>query len=177
MRIMVASFSIGLMTAALIMGGVFMLEDQENSSEGEQKNKLDGESAQSYLEERDYEVIDPDEVSTLKEKNEQLHKKITQLKETMESMQESNEEEESSAGGSSNTNTDSSVTQYTLTISSGMTPNDIARELEQQDIIQDGDEFSKFLESNDYSRIIQLGTYEVASNLEYSEIAQRITGN
>lgn len=64
---------------------------------------------------------------------------------------------------------------YTLEIIGGMVSHDIAVMLEKEKIIDDADQFETYLEENGYSKRIQLGSFELKSDLSYKQIAKIIT--
>jgi len=64
---------------------------------------------------------------------------------------------------------------YTLTVKSGMDSIQIAKILENNDIVDNGDSFEQFLTKRDWTRSIQVGTYNLNSTMSYEEIGRIIT--
>src|SRR5699024_1743067 len=60
------------------------------------------------------------------------------------------EEEENQDSNDEDENEDNNV-EYTLEITSGMMPHEVIALLEEEDIIEDADKFSEFMDKNDYS--------------------------
>lgn len=67
------------------------------------------------------------------------------------------------------------VFNYTLDIMPGMNTLAVAKELKENKIIEDEDAFHFYLASNDLSKRIQIGTYELNSSMTIEEIAKLIT--
>lgn len=64
---------------------------------------------------------------------------------------------------------------YTLTVKSGMDSIQIANSLEKSGIVDNGKKFEQFLTKKDWTRSIQVGTYELTSSMSYEEIGLIIT--
>lgn len=64
---------------------------------------------------------------------------------------------------------------YTITIEPDMLPSDVSKILQEQDIIDDASAFNQFLENEDYSRLIQIGTFDVSSDMNDHELAEALT--
>ena len=58
-----------------------------------------------------------------------------------------------------------------------MLPNEVAEVLKENGIIKDALEFSTFLDKKKYSPFIQLGEFELNSDMTHEEIAKVITKN
>ena len=56
-----------------------------------------------------------------------------------------------------------------------MNSSDIADLLESNQVIEDASSLIEYLQENDLSQTIQLGSYEVTSTMSIEEIAQMIT--
>lgn len=63
---------------------------------------------------------------------------------------------------------------YTLSIEENMLGPNISDLLFENNIIDDATKFNKFLEDEGYSRYIQLGDFELSSDMSYEEIAEVI---
>lgn len=64
---------------------------------------------------------------------------------------------------------------YTLAVKSGMDSIQIANKLEKSGIVDSGKKFEQFLTKKDWTRSIQVGTYELTSSMSYEEIGLIIT--
>ncbi|WP_010650883.1 endolytic transglycosylase MltG [Oceanobacillus massiliensis] len=61
-----------------------------------------------------------------------------------------------------------------MTISPGMASSDISSLLAENQIIQDASEFNSYLDEHDYSLQIQIGSYELTSDMSFYQIAERL---
>lgn len=64
-----------------------------------------------------------------------------------------------------------------ININKGMTSKDVGKKLEKAEIIQDANELNNYLAKKDWQESIQIGDYELTSNMDLPEIAKIITGN
>ncbi len=64
-----------------------------------------------------------------------------------------------------------------LTINDGDWADKVSSELESMGIIDDAAEFSKYLNDNGYSGVINSGTYEVSPSDDFHDLAEKITSN
>ncbi|QKY71637.1 hypothetical protein Len3610_07500 [Lentibacillus sp. CBA3610] len=62
-----------------------------------------------------------------------------------------------------------------MTVESGVAPSEISQTLEENDIIDDADAFTEYLEDEDYSQLVQLGEFELSSDMDHNEIAETLT--
>src|SRR5699024_1846552 len=65
--------------------------------------------------------------------------------------------------------------EYTFEITAGMMPHEVIALVEEEDIIEDADKFSEFMDKNDYSPYIQQGEFELTSDMSDEDIAKEIT--
>lgn len=68
-----------------------------------------------------------------------------------------------------------STVKYSIKIDPDMLPTDVSNLLEEKNIIKDASKFNTFLEDNDYSQLIQIGTFDVSSDMSQEEVAKVIT--
>ncbi|WP_035512455.1 hypothetical protein [Halalkalibacillus halophilus] len=171
MRHLMMAFSLGILITVGVIGTVYYIEAEvkeedssvptnENSSSTTEESVYDVEGAINFLEAEDYEVLPVEEYN--------------ELVSDMESLREEAEAETSSSDQSDDVQEGES-TIYTLEIVSGMSSSDIASELENEQIIESADSFNEFLQDNDFSRSIQLGTYVLTSEMSQNQIAITIT--
>lgn len=156
MRQSIRSFALGLLTATALLAFTYFNIDSD-------KEKIDStESAKEQLAAEGYHVLSEDEYKELKEKQE-----------TTETSTNVNEEEKSEEETSSEEKDE--VSTYTLTIEPGMYSSTISEKLFEAGIIDSETDFSNFLEDEGYSTLIQIGEYELHSDMTQQEIAETIT--
>ncbi|WP_050615777.1 endolytic transglycosylase MltG [Bacillus testis] len=116
---------------------------------------------------------------SLEQLQEQSSKRgYTLVKEKEESKQASHTSPVSNPVPKQAKKTDQAVTgppSYTLTISSGMSSEEIADILKKEQIIQDPSAFIHYLESNGLSSRIQIGTYILTKDMNLQQIAKTIS--
>lgn len=66
--------------------------------------------------------------------------------------------------------------KYTLVVEQNMVPSEISKTLEKEKIIKDALDFNQYMESNNYSPYLQIGEFELTSDMSHKEIAKAITG-
>ncbi|MFD1705409.1 hypothetical protein ACFSCZ_01420 [Siminovitchia sediminis] len=64
-----------------------------------------------------------------------------------------------------------------LHIQDGMTSKDVSKQMEEAGVIDDADSLNEFLASQNWQQAIQIGKYEVNSEMSIKEIAEIITGS
>lgn len=121
---------------------------------------------------------DQEEMTKLEQQLSAAKKQITILEETIETESVSNELELESDNEQSNVHTkkDTDVSTKTLYIYDGLTLSDIAQKLKDLGIIKNSVEMELFLAQKDYAKSIQIGQFELNSNMTVEEIANIITG-
>src|SRR5690625_505703 len=156
-------FSLGLFVASLI---IFIFYNYFEEPEAN-PNDFSKEELVEIIEDDGYRVITEEDYISYTvnedENNEDLNIDEKELEE--EENQDSNDEDE---------NEDNNV-EYTLEITSGMMPHEVIALLEEEDIIEDADKFSEFMDKNDYSPYIQQGEFELTSDMSDEDIAKAIT--
>lgn len=165
------AFSIGLLTATGIFTLVYLIEDrpQENTAND---STLSVEDVEAYAENHQLKVLTDDDYQQLINENEEMKNQIEQ----QEIAENEDEAEQEDTGTSENEDeSGENVYHYVLQIESGMNSSDIADLLESNQVIEDASSFIEYLQENDLSQTIQLGSYEVTSTMSIEEIAQMIT--
>lgn len=158
----IRAFALGILFSTSILGTYYFVKDVGDSGE------LNEKTVKKYLEEKEFVVLTTEEY-----KNSQAKEK-TEKKETVAKKKET-----------SNTNSiekptapveeKPKVINYSLYIVSGMTSGEIAEVLATQKIVADKFEFEQYLIKNNYHTEVQLGTFELNSEMTYDEIAKVIT--
>ncbi|RST73823.1 hypothetical protein D4T97_013190 [Siminovitchia acidinfaciens] len=64
-----------------------------------------------------------------------------------------------------------------LYINDGMTSKEVSKQMEKAEIIKDANEFNDYLAAKNWQQSIQIGDYELTSEMEMQKIAETITGN
>ncbi|GAB3795499.1 hypothetical protein [Virgibacillus kimchii] len=183
MKQTVRSFSIGLLTAGIVMLVGFYFFD---SGTGQTK-ELTVEEMVPLVEEEGYRIISEQDYISLsvgnnepaeeegEEANEESNDEAEEADESAE--EEENTEDNNSNGdsGEEENEEEEEITTYTLNIESGMTTSEFSSLLEENDIIEDAGEFNQYIEDEDYSLRVQIGEFELTSDMSMYEIAEEIT--
>ncbi|WP_394137487.1 hypothetical protein [Cytobacillus oceanisediminis] len=148
------AFAFGVLVSVLIMGSAYFFNTDDLPADA----KLDESSAKEFLIREGYIVLTEEEHASLLEP---LHE---DSKETAANSEEQTEK-----------HPPESPTAYHLKIASGMTPGEIAEQLEKENIVDDAAEFSNYLDEYGYSKKVQLGTFELNNQMSYKDIAKKIT--
>ena len=138
-------FAVGLLTATILLGGLYYYLE-----DNEQKRTL--ETLKEESEQYGYVLMKPE-----KEKVSELPAQTTSdRQETTQKIEET-------------------FISYTLTVTEGMNSEDIVALLLQNGILNNAKDFQIYLEDHQLTRSIQIGTYEITSNMTHKQIAQTIT--
>ncbi|MGA5690207.1 hypothetical protein [Cytobacillus pseudoceanisediminis] len=152
------AFAFGILTAVIAFSTPYLFI-KPNQSEN---RKIDESSAKEFLQANGYTVLTDEEHTLLQQtKSEDPANKNTE--ENEEPAEKDTEPEEGSQG------------VYQLTIESGMTPGEIAAQLEKANVIDQAADFGIYLEEYGFSKKIQLGTFKLTADMSYKEIAKIIT--
>lgn len=170
-------FSIGLLIASLIILIVVSYFDKSDDL----ANKGSVDEMIAALKDEGYHVLSSSEYITL-----------TVASEAQDEDEAENETKEDDSQEQENTENDSEVTEdneveeeqeeenaeavqkYTLTIEPNMLGPTISQLLADNNIIEDADEFNRYLEVEGYAPYLQLGEHDVSSDMSHYEIAQAI---
>lgn len=199
MKQSVRFFAIGLMTSAILMFGYFAIFDKSAAVEN-----IPVEELIAQIEEDDYRVIseedfisfslmNKDEVeANAKDKADAKSSDNKEAKKEDEKTDDKKDKEKKSDDKKDNdkskeksdkdkkkdrdTSEDSDKPKkVTFTTKPGIVTEDIAEILYDKKVIDDKRKFEKFLEDNGYSAYIQIGKFEVTTDMTYQEIADVIT--
>jgi len=184
MKHTVRSFSIGLLTAGVIMliGFYFF------GSETAQTTELTVDEMVPLVEEEGYRIITEEDYISLSLRNDNSSANDEEEEEGTEQADESEEdaeEEDYTEENDSNEESDEEeneemeeeeeITTYTLNIEPGMTSSEFSSLLEENNIVEDASEFNQYIEDEDYSLRVQIGEFELTSDMTIYEIAEEIT--
>ncbi|MDX8045982.1 hypothetical protein SH601_08270 [Gracilibacillus sp. S3-1-1] len=154
MKVIIRAFSLGLLTASVIIGATYYLDKPEQETPTTSPS-ID-ESIQT-LQDNGYFVYDND-----------LEVKVDELEQEIESLQEVEDNREV-------TDENAAHEEVTIAIEEGMTMPDITDFLVDHQLISDTEQFVTYLESNDLTRYIQIGEFTLNSSMTIEEIASAIT--
>ena len=169
MKQQIRYFSIGLLTASLIMLIVVSFFDEKNIN----TNDSSVDEMTEALKNEGYHVLSSDDYISLtvndsnEDKEDTDTEKDQDAKEDTESKDDKDEQED--------TQTDEEeVSTYTLTVEPNMLSPTISKLLEENKIIDNADDFNRYLETEGHAPYIQLGDHELSSDMSNSEIAKKI---
>ncbi|MCM3738729.1 hypothetical protein M3210_00480 [Oceanobacillus luteolus] len=198
------AFSVGLVTAGLILLGVFYFTGGDNSGQAD----LNTEEMITKIEEDGYRVITEEEYisysvastqqdnsnkknaeetvddedaseedkSTQKEKADSSKDDKEKEKQTEKASEKDNDKKEDKEKEQKEKNKEKqTASTVTFTVEPGMASSQISDMLEDLGIIEDAKEFSKYLDEHDYSLRIQMGSHELETGMSHYEIAERLT--
>lgn len=178
MKHTVRSFSVGLLTAGLIMLAVFYFLEEGNNKQ----TTLPTEEMISHIEQDGFRVLTEKEYIAFSVTNAQQEDE-TENKETpseeKENVAEVTEEKEAEKTEEENKSDEaeeeSKPVTKTINIENGMASSHISSMLEDENLVDDGKAFNKYLQDNDYSLRVQLGQHELTEGMSYYEIAEELT--
>ncbi|MGP4061704.1 hypothetical protein [Halobacillus sp. H74] len=146
MKHLIRSYSIGLLTAAIVVGITYWNSEEPSV---EVKEKSPGtEEMISQLEEDGYHVVSNEEWEA---------------------------QQQTTASSSDKEKEKSTLVTFSIDIVSGTNSTEISQKLQQANIIDDANAFETFMKENDYSRFIQIGQATLNSEMTHQEIAEAIT--
>ncbi|MFZ3580463.1 hypothetical protein [Virgibacillus sp. DJP39] len=151
------TFSIGLFTAGIILLAI-VLFDEDTSNE---KASLSHKDTVEALEKDGYHVLSDKEYISLSVKSETSSEEKEKQSTKDEKKQEVPKKKEPQT--------------FTLKIQPGLASSSISSLLEKNGIIKNADAFNKYLEDNDYSQYVQIGTFEVTDQMTFNQLAETIT--
>lgn len=155
---MLRGISIGIVIATCLLSVVYFVTPK-------QENALSKEKVEQYLSTQDLVAISKQEYEQLKLKDTNATKNETSKPKSEEKEEAVEEKEEEEIP----------TQHFTLTIVSGMNSLEIANILEDNQIISSGQEFDAYLTENEINTLIQIGTFELSSDMSFEEIADIIS--
>ncbi|WP_243297215.1 endolytic transglycosylase MltG [Bacillus litorisediminis] len=164
-RHLLQGFAAGMfLTACISLLGVY---NSDNDS-----NNIDPNQAIAELKKNGYQVL------TTAEWNDLQAQIVTGKPAGEQSVEATAAETEDSSVSTSQTpakETKDEVKSYTLTIAAGMNSSDVAERLEQNGIIDDSFVFQQYLIDRKLDGAIQIGSYQVRSDMSFEVITSIIT--
>ncbi len=182
MRTTLRSFSLGLLTTAIVLGIIYT-----QSSGSTEKTDLTIEDASTFLENEGFHVVTKTEWTDLNEQlnsnqqeenNTQQQEKQTESngeKQATEDQEQTEEKPEQQQTEEKQQEEKKEAQPVEIEIVSGMTTYDVADLLIDEKVIKDKMEFITYLEDNDYAKYIQIGTFQLKSGMSLYEIAEVLT--
>ncbi|MYL33465.1 hypothetical protein GLW08_09225 [Pontibacillus yanchengensis] len=164
MKHAVRAYALGIFTATSLLTIVYFQSGEANESS--QPKPITKEKASNYLEKKGYHILSNSEYQSLQETTEEP-KKSKKSNQSTSTKEEQNSE--------NNTASSPEKELLTLTINQGMYSKSISRKLNEMGLVEDTKAFNQYLEMNDFSRYIQVGSYELKKDMTYEEIANAIT--
>jgi hypothetical protein len=143
------SFAYGMLFSVLVLGTVYYIERNHDVTTPITIHKQD---AIQFLEESGFSIIP-------KEQYQQFMKLKANQKESAEKSE----------------NNIKKVYVYTITISEGMSSKEVSQLLEKAHIIDNAQRFDQYLQQHNLHKKIQVGTFEVTSEMNDGQLAKIIT--
>src|SRR5690625_2956319 len=176
-------FAVGLLVASILLYGYYFFFVSSNVEETE----METDELIAQVEDEGYRVISEDEYLSYtflkqqeeeEKKDDEKDKKETEKDKSKEEdkdkekddKKEENEKEEDEQEDNNN-----EVKEHTFTTSDNVVSQDVADELIDNGIIDDRQAFLDYLNDNDYSSYVQIGTFTVSSDMSFKELAEIIT--
>ncbi len=150
------AFSAGMIISTSLLAGFYYFEEPK---EQEPTSEITEDSVNQYLQENGLLAIDQEH-----------YEELVSLSEARPENTENEETEDGQAN-----ETDKVITKYTLEIKSGMNSKEIAEQLKHVGIIDNADDFYTYILERNLATKIQIGSFELSSDLSYEEITAKIT--
>lgn len=180
MKIPIRYFSLGLLTSAIVFYIMYMIiDDSEPTVEDQSIEQLT-----EAIEKQGYRIISQDEFISYslyldemkeQEKDGDSNNKDTSKKEADQKKSSKKDQESEENEAVEEEEEEEEVKKLKIKVESGFVSQNIADLLEEEGFIENANEFVTYLEENDYSPYIQIGEFEVASDMTMKDIAETIT--
>lgn len=168
-------FSIGLLTASLLLlGFYYFLNDSAASSD------IPVEEMIAEIESNGHRVITEKEfiaytINNESEVDSDQESKKDDKKEKSSNKKKSNDKKDSSKDKKKKEDKEDEIIKAKFTTKDGVVTQEVADILVDEKIIDDRQKFVEYLDDNDYSPYLQVGTFEVTSDMSMKELAEVIT--
>lgn len=159
-------FAIGLATASLAIFIVYTFFDnnQKQASDESIDEKIED------VKEKGYRVLSEEDYIELAVNSEEENEEDKE-----DNKDSSKKDEDKNDKKDEDKDDDDEVESYTLHIKENMLGPEVSQLLEENDIIDDADKFTKMLDDDGYSEYIQLGKHKLTSDMSEKEVAKAIT--
>lgn len=178
MKQSVRFFSIGLFTSSVLLFGYYFFFNKDNGN----LEALPIDDVISHVESEGYRVITEDEFISYSLLTEEANKEEAKKLEDVEIEEEKQPKEEAKEKDDKKEQEkkeakkeEEKVKKVVIKTKKGVVSQDIADMLIENNIIDDRKKFLDYLDDNGYSEYIQLGKFEVSSDMSFKEIAEIIT--
>lgn len=200
MKYPIRYFSIGLFTASLIVligyflseptistvdetvdemidtvekEGYRVISESEYISLATSKNELNAlKKEQEDSDNKDDKETDKDKKSS---EDEKTPKKDDKKDESTKDDDKKSDKKDNDKNKDKDTDKKDEIVKYTLVVEQNMVPSEISKILEEKKIIKSANDFSQFMESNNYSPYLQIGEFKLNSDMSMEEVAKVIT--
>lgn len=172
----IRAFSVGLFVAGIIIVVTFLfIGDTATSEKNAEELPLD--EMIEIMKSEGYRVVTESEYISLSvaDNGEDGNNEEKKDDETNEDKSKNNNEKNSKSEDKEDSKDEKKVVKYTLNIKDGMPSSEIGHLLEENNVIEDGSKFNKYLEDEGYSLGVQLGKFDITSDMSFKEIAKAIT--
>jgi len=164
-RIHLRAFALGIVFSTSLLGTYYYFFDNQHEA-----TKLSDEELIAQVENDGYKVVKKDEYNELEKKAAEAEKaENTEQKEDTEKVETTTESEEKAEEKAD------PITEYKLSIISGMQTSEIASILKDAAIVDDAMNFEQYLISTGYHTKVQIGEFTLKSDMSYEQIAKIIT--
>lgn len=176
------NFASGMIISTSVLTAVYYLQPTNNEEQKiVEEHIITDEEVQQYLEDKGYISISKQTYDELTAKaasqanntNENKEAQIPQASPNQK--QQEPEAETETPEKAVPEKIEAKQKAYTLIVHSGMDSIQIANTLEKSGIVKSGKDFEQFLTKKDWTRSIQVGTYELNSSMSYEQIGKIIT--
>ena len=177
------SFAFGVILSTSMIGLFLYLNPKDNQPS---MNELNDENVKEYVENQGKVIISKKTYHLLLSLQERLNKegqapeqslKSEELPSYENNIKNQHTMEKTSKKEQDNhlNNKNRQIISYTLVVEKGMNSIEIAELLEEKQIINDADLFEQYLNENNLSRYIQIGTYQLNNSMSFEELGKTIT--
>src|SRR5699024_1916651 len=188
MRIPIRYFSIGLLTASIVLLIMFLITDDG----GQAIEEYSVEELSEAIEDKGYRVITQDdfisfsmyldEQKKVENNDEEKEKKDKEKEQKDKKDKKSDKEKKKDKDKKDKDKKDKKKDKEkdkrkkaTVRVKQGDVIKDIGDRLKDEGIIKDVDKFVDYMEDNDYSSYVQIGSFKVHSDMSLKEIAETLT--
>lgn len=184
MNLFLRYFSLGLFLASLIIFIFFYyFEEPEINAEDfatEDLIELVEEEGYRVITEKEYisYTVNEDNNDTKDSNDDNEKKEKDEDKEEKEKAEKKKKEEKEKAAKEKKEEKEKEkddIVEYTINIKEGMASQEVSSLLEENKVIKNAEEFSVFIQTNNYSDYIQPGKFKLKSDMSEEEIAKIIT--
>jgi len=170
MKHYVRSFSIGLFTAGILMLLTIFISGYNGGEQATTEQMI------TRLEAQDYQVLTMEDYTALtNQANETRQQAVHQSHDKTEKASEHAAQNTQPDTENRQTADSTKEISFVLHIQPGGSTEQISSTLEENQIIESAEEFNNYLREHDFSRQIQVGSFQLSSAMSFFEIAAAIT--